>query len=188
MISTTDLESYGIVVVVFALLIGRRIVGMVQGAPLSIGRLVGFAAVYLALCALALGTDLLIEPWWVGLLDAAIIAAIALTLPATIESSVSVYRGPGGRWYFKMGVWVPVVYLTLFLGRIGLEIGVLGIDPFAYSPFSVSFTTEQRALLAIVDALFAVSTGLLVARSVAVYRSFHRAQRAERKGGATPLG
>lgn len=187
MISNADLESYAIVVAILALVIGRRVVQMVQGAPLSIGRLVGFAAVYLALCALALGTDLLIEPWWVGLLDVAIIVAIATALPSSIESGVSVYRGPRGVWYYKMGVWVPVVYLALFVGRIVIEIGVIGINPFAFSPFAVSFTTEQLTLLAIVDALFAVSTGLLLARSVAVYRSYHRAQASEAKGGPAPL-
>jgi hypothetical protein len=186
-VSTSDLETYGVLLAVFALIVGRRVVRMVQGAPLSIGRLMAFAAVYLALCALALGADLLIEPWWVGLVDAALIVGIALSLPSAIESSVSVYRGPGGGWYFKMGVWVPVVYLALFITRIVIEIGVLGIDPFAYSPFSVTFSTEQLTLLAIVDGLFAVSTGLLVARSVAVYRSFHRAQASEAHGAATPL-
>lgn len=187
MISTSELESYGLLLAVFALLIGRRVVGMVRGAPLSIGRLAAFAAVYLALCALALGADLLIEPWWVGVVNAAIVVGIALTLPSAIESSVAVYRGPGGGWYFKLGMWVPLVYLTLFIGRIAIEIGVLGIDPFAYSPFSVAFTTEQRILLAVVDALFAVSTGLLLARSLAVYRSFRRAQASEQRGAASPL-
>lgn len=187
MVATSDLESYAILVAVFALIVGRRVVRMVQGAPLSVGRLVAFAAVYLALCALALGTDVLIEPWWVGLIDAALIVGIALTLPSAIESSVSVYRGPGGGWYYKMGVWVPIVYLVLFIARIVIEIGVLGIDPFAFSPFTASFTTQQLTLLALVDALFAVSTGLLVARSVAVYRSFQRAEASESHRGAAPL-
>lgn len=186
MVSSNDLETYGLLAVVFALVIGRRVVRMVQGAPLSVGRLIGFAVVYVGLCALSIGADALFEPWWVGPIDAAIAVAVALSLPNWIEPSVSVYRGPGGGWHFKMGIWVPVIYLGLFLGRIVIEVGVLGIDPFAYAPFS--FSGGQLALLAVVDALFAVSTGLLVARSIAVYRSYQRASASEKATAAAPLG
>lgn len=187
MVSSGDLETYGAFLAIFALIIGRRVVQMVQGAPLSVGRLVAFAVVYLALGGLALGADALIEPWWVVLVDVAVIVVAALLLPASIEAGVSVYRGPGGGWYYKMGVWVPVVYLSLFVARIVIEIGVLGIDPFAYSPFTTAFSSGQLALLGIVDGLFAGSVGLLVARSVAVYRSFRRAESSERAASAAPL-
>lgn len=187
MVSSSELASYAPLLAILVLVVGVRILRTVQGAPLSVGRLVGFAVVYVLLGVLALGADALIEPWWVLLVEAAIVAVVALSLPPTIEATVHVYRGPGGGWHFKLGVWVLVAYLGLFLARIVIEIGVLGIDPFAYARFAAGFSTEQLALLGIVDGLFALSIGLLLARSVAIYRSFRRAEASEQAAARAPL-
>jgi hypothetical protein len=186
MTSSSDLETYGIFLVIIVFILARRTAMMVRGTPLRVGRLVGIAVVYIALFAFAIGFDLLIEPWWVGVIDLAVVVSAAVLLPAYIESRVTVYRGPGGAWYYRLGYLVPAVYLVLFVARLGIEFGVLNIDPFDTTPFTTTFTNFQLALLALVDGLFAFSTGLLVARTVAVYRVYQRTVAAEPKPVVAP--
>ncbi|MCI4336384.1 MAG: hypothetical protein L3K17_04195 [Thermoplasmata archaeon] len=187
MTSGGDLATYAVVLAVFVLIIGRRVVMMVRGTPFSLARLVGVAVFYVALCALALAFDLLLVPWWLVAADVGAIVVVTAGLPPYIESQVSVYRGPGGGWYYRLGAWVPLAYVALFVARLGIEFGVLGINPFVYSASVPNFTTVQLAILAGVDGLFAFSTGLMLARSFAVYRVYQRAAAAESTPSAAPL-
>jgi hypothetical protein len=61
------------------------------------------------------------------------------------------------------------------VARLGVDIAVLGVNPFAFTIGApLTLTPTQSILLTVVDALFSVSTGILVGRAVAVYRAHQK--------------
>lgn len=147
---------------------------LVTGAPLSVPRLAGFAAFYLFLFALLVGEAYTLLP--VGLLgvDALIVVATTLLALPYVRRAVTVSRRPDGQWFYRMGPLIPVVYLFLFLVRMGIDVAVLN-ESVAGPPVVTSLSPGGQAALALVDALFAFSTGLLTARSIGVYQEYRSA-------------
>ncbi|MGI0140982.1 MAG: hypothetical protein ACREBT_07580 [Thermoplasmata archaeon] len=83
-------------------------------------------------------------------------------------------RAPG-EWVYLLGPLVPILYLALFLTRLSLDFIVLNVSPFTFTLTSSGLTPSAAATL---DLLFAVSTGLVVGRTIGVYRAY-RAARAQ---------
>ncbi|MHB8352543.1 MAG: hypothetical protein ACYDFT_07665, partial [Thermoplasmata archaeon] len=73
------------------------------------------------------------------------------------------------------------LYLALFAVRLLLDLLILGINPFGGATLPATLTPATLAVVVGVDTLYAVSTGLVVGRSVGVYRAF------QRKKAAAPL-
>ena len=149
------------------------------------GRLFGFAAFYTALFALTLALAVAITPWYYFALDAAILLVAALLSVGYIRDHVRFERrSPGDVRYYRLHPWVPIAYIVLFVTRIGVSLWVLGPSAFEFVASStVSLSVFDQFLLQLVDALFGVSTGLLIARSVGVYLAYER----ERAKGAPGL-
>ncbi len=171
-----------IVVVVVILILARRVARMVSGAPVSTGRLFGYAAVFLGLFVLLAVADYAITPWWLYAAMAAAAIVVAVAVLPWVERSVEIYRGPLGQWYYRLGVIIPALYVALFAVRIVLDFTVLGLtNPFGASvsaPTGLAFVA-----FAVVNILFAASTGMLVGRSVGVYRALQKAETTSRAIG-----
>jgi hypothetical protein len=76
------------------------------------------------------------------------------------------------------------VYLALLLVRLILDVVVLGVNPFAGAPPGTApLTGTALLLLAFVDALFGLSTGLLMGRTVGVYLEYR-----SKPSGGPPAG
>jgi hypothetical protein len=153
------------------LVILRRAFAQYRGTPVSAARLLGFTLIYPLLFALVAGVESLpVLPLWSLAVDVA--AAVAGTFAALryVESRVTVYQ-EGGAWMYRLGPVVPIVYVVLFLARLGLELGI-GIDPFA--PSTAAISTGAATVLEVVDVLFGFSTGLAMGRNLGVYEVWRR--------------
>lgn len=86
-----------------------------------------------------------------------------------------------GRWMYRGGFALPVAWLALFLLRYAVELALLGrvyLLTLTYT-HTVSIPTYAAALI-LVDALFSVSTGLVLGQVLGIWSAFH--QRRGRKG------
>jgi hypothetical protein len=172
-LTNSDLTTL-VFVALFVLLIGRRVVMMVRGAPVRPERMFAFAILFTALLILVLGTSLSQLPLWTFGLDA--IAAVAAAVSATIGVRRRVvFELRNGVWYYRVGVGILILYLALFVTRLALDAVVLGVDPFALMPPSAgSLTSVAGKTVAIINGLFAVSTGLLVGRTIGIYLEYRK--------------
>ncbi|MGA7923519.1 MAG: hypothetical protein WCA77_06040, partial [Thermoplasmata archaeon] len=83
-------------------------------------------------------------------------------------------RPPDGAWYYRLPPFLPITYLILFLVRIGIEVVVVGVNPFA-PPLSGQFnglSSLTISLLIAVDVVWGLTTGFLIGRSAGVYSSY----------------
>lgn len=166
---------------IFVLIIARRTYAQIQGAPYSVGRLFGFAGFYVLLFAvLAFGTLYAAVATWgslaYGLLAGYVaVPIIAATLAAPYVRRIVRFEQRGnGNWYYRLSWHVPVLYLTLFVVRIGAEIAVFGLSALLITfPPPTPPSVAALAILIGVDLLFAFSLGLLIGRGVGIYRA-HR--------------
>ena len=171
-----DASALGPVVLVYGILflvVLRRSVLMARGTPYRETRLIVTALVYVALFALTALNDLLILPGWTLGVDVAVLAAGAVVATRYVERAVAFHRGADGVRNYRLGLALPVLFLALFALRLVVELVVLNIDPFA-PPTSLHLTALQTAELAGIGALFALSAGLLVGRSIGVIRAAGR--------------
>ena len=135
------------------------------------------AGFYLILFALTLGASFNQLPVWSYGVDAAILVVAAIGTSIWVQGQV-VVEWKDGVWMYRLGVVIPAVYLTLFVVRLALDVVVLGIDPFDFTlPSAAPLTGVSLLVVAVVDALFAFSTGLLVGRTVGVYAEYPEARR-----------
>jgi hypothetical protein len=167
--------------VLLVFIVGRRTVLMVRGTTVSAARLAGFAVFYVVFFVIALAGSLSTVPlYWYGVDAAAVVLAALVAIPY-VERVVRIERRPDGLWYYRLGLALPLVYLALFAVRLAVDAFVLDVNPFG-PPTAVSLSPFATDVLIAVDVLFGVSTGLLVGRSIGVYRAYRRAAM-----GAPPL-
>jgi UDP-N-acetylmuramyl pentapeptide phosphotransferase/UDP-N-acetylglucosamine-1-phosphate transferase len=166
----TELVFVGAIV----LLLLRRAYSMVVGAPVSIPRLVAITVVYVVLFAAVVFASIPTPPWYSALLDLAVLVATSVLAIGVVEDRVEVERRPDGKWIYRLPMAVPVAYVVLFVLRLSVNLFVIGEDPFVYPPPTIVLTPVTTALVVVVDALFSFSAGLIVARTVAVYRVYQR--------------
>lgn len=168
-------------VALIGLVILRRAVLMMSGAPVSLARLAAFPAFYVLFYALGLltiaavaggrGIESLLG---LGADLALVVAGVALGYLWT-RAHVQLYRPPGATaWYYRLGPALPVLYVVLFFVRTGLEIGVVGQTPFVFPTAAQidALSTLAWLTLLTVDAIWGWTTGLLLGRSVGVYRAW----------------
>lgn len=162
-----------------AVLILRRTVGMVHGTPVRPTRLLAFGGFYLVLMALVVSSSALLYPWPWGpaalAADAAAVGLAAWVALRHVERRVVIERRPDGAWIYRLSPLLPVVYVALFVTRLVVDLVVLGASPFA-GPTAIAGGTpaSEEMLVAMVDLLFAMSTGLLIGRGLGVYRAYRK--------------
>ena len=177
---TTDPSQFAtaaIVLVIVVFIVGRRVVAMVRGTPISPARLFGATALFTALFAVFVAEEFLLLPWFVPVADVGVAVVVAAAASPLVRRRVEVYRDAAGTWHYRLGYAIPVVYLALFGVRLLVDVLVLGVDPFAGPPAPVPLAPLQVLLLSVVDALFAVSMGLLLGRTFGVYSAYRAAVR-----------
>jgi hypothetical protein len=164
-----------VVLVLFILLRSYRVY---QGRVLSVARLFLFPIVTTLLWVLAEGETALTIPWSYPIytaVDVALVVASALVTLPLAGRLLSVYRGQDGQWMYRYGIELIAFYLAVWVVRLGLAV--------YYDPASLDFTfgpapaisAVASVAMQLVQALFSVSTGLVVGRSVATYRMYRRA-------------
>jgi len=170
-------SAYTSTLVVLALivyLIVRRTVAQIRGARYSTGRLIVFASFYVLLFVV-LGATTLWVAYTVGgtaglLLLAPYAAAVAVPAWVTapyVQRIVKFETRESGERYYRLPPFVPVLYLGLFVVRFAFELVLFG--PSLTLP--TSFPPGLLDTLVGLDLLYGGSTGLLIGRSVGVYRA-----------------
>jgi hypothetical protein len=168
--------STGILLAIIVLVIVRRTYRMIQGARASPGYLFGFLGLYLVLLAFTLVSTIVLLPTYSAILDIVLVVIAGLAGYRWVLRHAKLEKRANGEWYYRLGPIIPIVYLVLFITRLTIDLVVLGLDPFDfYGSGTVSLTQTQIDITILVDALFALSTGLLAARSFGVYSAYRQA-------------
>jgi hypothetical protein len=176
--ATTELFILAILI----LFLARRTYRQVTGTRYSLGRLFVFAGVFILLFAiLAFETLYAAVATWGT--DAYALLALYVAFPAVaaffaapyVERVVRFEQREDGYWYYRLSWHVPVLYLVLFVVRLGAEVSVFGLSALLFTiPPPAPPSVAALVLLVGVDLLFGVSLGLLLGRGIGVYRA-HRA-------------
>ena len=174
MVDASAVQSGVALGLLFTVILLVRTYRLVTGARLSVARLAVFTAFYLVLFALLVGEAYSLVPVYFLGIDALIVVATTVLALPYVRRAVTVTQRPDGQWYYRMGPIIPVVYLVLFLVRMGIDVAVLN-ESVAGPPVSTSLSVSGQIALLVVDALFAFSTGLLTARSIGVYQEYRSA-------------
>lgn len=157
---------------VIVLAVVRRSLRMSQGVPYSGARLVILPVLLLVLWAVTELESVLLTPWAVPYLiaaDAALVVVSSVLFAGTARRLASVYRGPAGVLSYRIGFSVTVVFLVIFLARLVLA-AVLFPASLSFAAPSGYAAPDQQIVLAVIDAMFSVSIGLLLGRAIGVYR------------------
>lgn len=151
---------------------------------------VALFAVFYILVFLLVEAEVLRLPWGIVSRGASffdVILFIAGAIPAFryISRTTVFERSPAGRWTYRGRIWIPFLWLALFLLRYGVELALLGrVYLFTPTPnHTVPIPTFAVALIA-VDALFAASTGLVMGNALGIYAAYRR----QRSQGPVPRG
>ena len=180
MASFTSGELFAVVIqVVIVLLVLRRSYAMVGGVPYSAARLVLLPGLILVIWGLDELESLLLTPWalpYLIAIDVALLLAAAFGLTGVAQRMTRVDRGPSGQWTYRIGFSLAALFLIAFVLRLALALALFpsslefGAPPGGYPPMS------QQLALAVINALFSLSAGLLVGRSVGIYRAVESAR------------
>jgi len=169
---------------VIALLVIRRSYAMTQGVPYSAPRLVVLPALILVLWGVSELESVLLTPWalpYLIALDFAILVVTTFAFTGIAERMTRVDSGPAGSWSYQIGFSLAALFVGAFVIRLSVAVALFpsslefGSPPGGFPPI------QQQAVLGIIDALFSVSVGLLVGRSLGISRKV-RAARASVKG------
>jgi hypothetical protein len=181
-LSSSAIGAY-VFVALLGLIILRRSYRMVQGAPISSVRLVAFPVVYVLLYVGELavigvgaaGTSVAVAFYAAFGADAALVVGGVLVSYRYTLRHVQIYQAPGSAaWSYRLNALLPVIYVALFFVRTGIETVLLNESPFAFPTAAslVALPTVSLYLLFVVDALWGLSTGFLIGRSLGVYHEW----------------
>ncbi len=188
-VSPTEITSL-VFVAILVVVVGRRAILTVRGTTLSLPRLFAFLALFVLLFALLVLEELFYLPWFAVAGELAIGAVVAVVATPFIQRRVVIYQDPERGWSYRLGYIVPTIYLGLFVLRFVLDALLLGIAPLSPPPAGFALSPEAELVLGAVDALLAVSLGLVVARTWAIYRAYEarlREHEPVRASGPGPL-
>jgi hypothetical protein len=161
-----------VLVALLVVIIGRRVVMMVRGTPVRPARMFTIAAFYVALFAVTIVASYTQLPLWTYGLDAVVVVLAGIGTTLWVRRLV-VVEWKNGVWMYRLGAVIPAVYLTLFVVRLGIDLFVLGVNPFDFTlPSTAPLSGLPLILVVVVNALFAFSTGLLVGRTTGVYLEY----------------
>jgi hypothetical protein len=146
---------------------------MSQGVPFSVRRLAVAPGLILILWTLSELESILLTPWAVPYLvtvDVTIVIVATLAFSRITEGMTEVKQGASGEWSFRIGISIAMLYLGVFLVRLTLTVILFpsslefGSTPGGFPPL------PQQIALGVIDAIYSVSTGLLLGRSMGIAR------------------
>ncbi|MCI4326183.1 MAG: hypothetical protein L3K16_00885 [Thermoplasmata archaeon] len=177
-----------VLLILIAVIIGRRVVLMVRGTQVRPGRMFAIAAFYVALFGLTIASSFNELPVWTYVVDIAVVVAASIGATVLVQKRV-VVEWKDGMWMYRLGALIPAIYLTLFVVRLALDLFVLNVNPFDFTtlPSPAPLTGTPLVIVVLVDVLFAFSTGLLVGRTLGVYLEYRKFAKAGPPPGAVPL-
>src|SRR5579863_8590107 len=111
--SGSDATSIVIVAVIVLILV-RRVIGMVRGAPVRPARMFAITALFVALLAFTLLLSFSQLPIWTYGVDVVVLLVAAAIASQWVRRQV-VMEWKNGEWTYRLGVLIPVVYLVLFV-------------------------------------------------------------------------
>ncbi len=168
-----------LVLVLFViLLVVRRTIATARGARLRPSRLAVYSGFVVFVFVLTLLAGITAVPWYTLPIDAAVGVAAGFAGVAYTRRRVKVHEAAPGVWIYRLGWLIPLVYAGLFATRLALDLFLLDLNPFGGSLPSASVSSTTVVALAVVDALFALSTGLLVGRNIGVFEAYRRVRTA----------
>ncbi|MGD0588413.1 MAG: hypothetical protein ABSA63_06445 [Thermoplasmata archaeon] len=174
--------------VVIVLIIVRRSYYMTRGVPYSGLRLAVLPALILILWVLSELESLLLTPWalpYLIVLDLAILIGTALGFTPVAERMTEVTREASGVGSYRIGFSLAALFVGAFVVRIGVAIVLFpsslefGSPPGGFPP------TQQQLVLGVIDAIFSLSAGLVLARSIGIRRKWNAARAGTRTGGTS---
>ena len=151
---------------------------------------VALFGLFYVLVFLLVEAEVLRLPWGVlsraaGFFDVLLLLAGALPAYGYAARTTTLERTPAGHWTYRGRVAIPVLWLGLFLLRYGVELALLGrVYLLTPTPTHAVPIPTYAAALIIVDALFALSTGVVLGNSLGIYSAYRR----QRSGGSMPTG
>lgn len=157
-------------------LIARRTYRLVRGAPYQEARILTTIALYSLLLAITLLESYLLLPTYLLGVDGAIVVVAALLFVGHAERTVVFERGPQGAWTYRLSWVIGGLYLGLWVARLVLEL-VFFPQVLEFQTITAAPTLSALVALAAVDGLFALSTGLLLGRSLGVIRAHRKLPR-----------
>src|ERR1700683_4188756 len=161
-----------VLVALLVVIIGRRVVMMVRGTPVRPARMFTIAAFYVALFAVTIVASYTQLPLWTYALDAVVVVLAGIGTTLWVRRLV-VVEWKNGVWMYRLGAVIPAVYLPLFVVPLGIDLFLLGVNPFDFTlPSTAPLSGLPLILVVVVNALFAFSTGLLVGRTTGVYLEY----------------
>jgi hypothetical protein len=168
-----------------------RSIRIARGTPASPIRLASYAGIWLFLFLLVAIAGVAPLPIWYLGVEAALAIGAGIFAAYYVRGVAEIFHNDAGVLSYRLGFALPAVYLALLVVRLSVDLAVLGEDPFAQPPVTApaSVTLVTLALVALVDALFAFSTGLLVGRSAGVYwalKDHEKKETAARSGSPLP--
>ncbi len=183
--------GYGVLLFVIAALSVRWAYRTITGTPVSFAAIVGMSVVYVlifayaALNSLRTLADLLLVPF-------VIVAAVAAVIAARyVEQVVRFEQRSDGRWYFRLGLFLPMLYIAILVSRLVENLILLRIDPFQVQlPPALPLGSLAARIVFTSNVLFAAGTGFLVGRNLGVHRAFVRLRARTapaRPGGSHPI-
>lgn len=180
MASVADLAPGAVLLGLFAVLVVVRSVRMARGAPVSEARLIGYGVFYVFLVGSVLLFSGTVLPVYSYALDGVALALAFAAATPYVARRVELTQRPDGRWVYRLGWALPVVFLALFLARFAVDLLVLGPTALAGPPGAAVASVSPLTVdtLVLVDALFSASAGLLLGRNVAVYLAYRRRREA----------
>ncbi len=183
-LSNSDAISY-LFIAFLGFIILRRAYLLTHGVPVSTARVVVlpafYALLYIAeLAAIGLvapGSSLATPTYLSFAVDAALLVVGTWVAYEYTLRHLETYRAPGETaWSYRMSALLPVAYVALFFARVAIETAVLNETPLEFPTAKALAGVSILALysLFLVDALWGLSTGFLIGRSVAVYREWQK--------------
>jgi hypothetical protein len=175
-----SIETSLIILVILVLVVARRTYNLVQGTPYSEPRLFAFGIFALIFFAAFAATTLYVAigVWgsiaWalLGPYVLVVVAAAWLTAPR-VRKVVRFERREGGRLYYRLPWVIPVLYLVLFVARLGIEVVLFGISSLFTFTLPTSLPIVLLATLIGFDLLYGASLGLLFGRGIGIRRAHH---------------
>jgi len=172
----TSAEFTAIFIQLFiVLIIVRRSYFMTKGVPYSAARLAALPVLILILWTVSELESLLLTPWalpYLVALDAAILVLTTLAFTPIAERMTQVTREPSGAGTYRIGFSLAALFVGAFVIRITVAVALFptslefGTPPGGFPP------AQQQVVLAVIDAIFSLSAGLVLARFFGIRRKW----------------
>ncbi|MHB8351792.1 MAG: hypothetical protein ACYDFT_03745, partial [Thermoplasmata archaeon] len=109
--ASSDVVPTVLVLIIVVFVFGRRLVAVSRGSRLTTGRLVAYALFVTVIFGLAIVAGYSVLPWYVLPIDL-LVAVLAAAVGATfVGRRVEIREVAPGRWNYRLGAAIPVLYL-----------------------------------------------------------------------------